>query len=115
MNNQLIITVPEFVKRNSKGFKGVSVETQDHIERIIGEGKTGHWVASAKRLQLQSEIIIVSKHEPGKIVVAKITKVTASKSFPGRFVIGIDNVEIKNWKIGKNEKLQFSRNPVHYY
>jgi hypothetical protein len=68
-----------------------------------------------KGLQLQSEIIIVSKHEPGKVVVAEITKVTASKSFPGRCVIHIDNAEIKNWKIGKNEKLQFSRNPVRYY
>ncbi len=66
-------------------------------------------------LELQSEIIIVSKHEPGKVIVAKITSVSASKIFPGRCVIPIGNEEIKDWKIGKNEKLQFSRNPVHYH
>jgi hypothetical protein len=115
MNNQLVINASAFVKRNSKNFTGVSVETQDHLERLIGEGTTGHWVASVNRLRLQSQIIIVSKHEPGKIVVADVTSVEASNSFPGRWVMRISNAVIKVWKIGKNEKLQFSRNPVHYY
>jgi hypothetical protein len=108
-------TVVAFVKRNNTKFKGVSVETQDKLERIVGEGCCGHWRASAKRLQLQSKIIIVSKHEPGKVVVADVASVNASKTFPGRWLVNIRNAEIKNWRIGKNEKLQFSRNPVRYF
>lgn len=115
MGSQSKITVPEFVKRNAKNFSGVSVETQDHLDKLIGECKTGHWIASIRNIQKKSQIVIISKHEPGKVVVGEIASVTLSKSFPGRCVIGISNAVIQKWETGKNQKLHFSRNPVRYY
>lgn len=80
MNNQLITTVPDFVKKKSKNFMSVSGETQNHLETIIGERRTGHWVASKNRLRLQSKIIIVNKHETANVIFAEIISVNELKS-----------------------------------